>query len=116
MLWVDHDSYFGPDRRQTPSGLRLIERRRENRAAPPPSLNVALRNLRLRVIDANGPAADRFVERLNGTALLANMHSEPEAAFELSSLSESVARHRGEDMREIIYKKLDRAHAALRAA
>jgi hypothetical protein len=48
--------------------------------------------------------------------LLAEMQHEPETAFELSSLSESVVRHRGRDIRPVIYKKLDQAHAVLRAA
>lgn len=116
MLWVDHENYFGPDRRNA-GGLRLFyERRKHNCAGDPPPLNVALRNLRLQVLDAHGAGANGFVQRLGSTALLAEMHDEPEAAFELSSLGDSITRHAGEDMREIIYRKIDRAHAQLRAA
>jgi hypothetical protein len=116
MLWIDQDSYFGPDRRAKPRGFRLRERRRRACAGEPPSLHVALRHLRLRVLDAHGPGADDFAQRLTATALLAEMRHEREAAFELSSLSASVARHRGEDIRPVIYEKIDRAHALLRAA
>lgn len=116
MLWVDCDTYFGPDRRANACGLRLVERRKHDRATPPPPLNLALRNLRLRVIDARGSGVDAFAQRAASAALLAEMNHEPEAAFELSSLCESVLRHRGEDMRPIIYEKLDRANAVLRAA
>ena len=116
MLWVDHESYFGPDRRSNTGGLRLLERRKHNCAGDPPALNVALRNLRLRVLDAHGPGAERFTQRLAATALLAESLEERQTAFELSSLGESMKRHRGEDMRAIIYTKVDRAHAYLRAA
>lgn len=115
MLWVDHDAYFGPDRRSHAAGLRLFERRKQNCAGDPPPLNVAMRNLRLRVLDSYGAASDRFAQRVCATAMLAEMHQEPEAAFELSSLGASVARHSGEDLRAIIYTKIDRAHAKLRA-
>jgi hypothetical protein len=116
MLWVDHESYFGPDRRTNAAGLRFFERRKQNCAGDPPPLNVALRNLRLHVLDAHGAGSNKFAERLNATAILADMHQEPDAAFELSSLGQSVARHSGEDLRAIIYTKIDRAHAKLRAA
>ena len=116
MLWVDCDTYFGPDRRAKAGGLRLVERRKHDCAGVPPPLNVAMRNLRLRALDAHGASAGEFAQRAASTALLAEMHEESEAAFELSSLSESVLRHRGQDMRPIIYKKLDQAHAVLRAA
>ncbi len=116
MMWIDCDSYFGPDRRSRSGGLRWNERRKHDCAADPPSLNVALRHLRLRAIDAYGDGAAAFAQRLASTAMLAEMQQEPDAAFELSSLSESVIRHGGRDIRPTIYQKLDRAHAALRAA
>lgn len=116
MLWVDHDSYFGPDRRRQPRGFRLIERRQHDCAGDPPSLHNAMRHLRLRVIEATGPMAAQFADRVKATALLASTQNEPEAAFELSSLGESITRHIGQDLRPIIYHKLDRAQAVLRAA
>jgi hypothetical protein len=45
-LWVDHPSYFGPDRRQR-EGRRLVSRRRQNLAGDPPALRTALRRLLL---------------------------------------------------------------------
>jgi hypothetical protein len=116
MRWVDHDSYFGPDRRRPRRGFRLLDRRRHDCAGEPPSLHNAMRHLRLRVIEATGSSAAQFADRVNATALLAQMQNEPEASFELSSLGESITRHMGEDLRLIIYNKLDRAQAVLRAA
>jgi len=115
MLWVDCETYYGPDRRAK-RNLRLSERRKDPRVGEPPPLRIALRHLRLRVLDAHGPDADRFLQRLTATAMLAEMQGEPEAAFELSSLGASVARHWGEDIRPVIYNKIDRAQAVMRAA
>ena len=114
MLWVDHQDYFGPDRRTKLAGLRLRERRRDNCAGNPPHLQTALRQLRMRVIEARGPGADAFAERAQSTALLAQMNDELDAADALSSLAMTAARGRTNDVRPILYEGLDRAHAALR--
>jgi hypothetical protein len=116
MLWVDNDTYFGPDRRQTDRGLRWLERRQENRAASPPPLSTALRQLRLRVLDAQGPGVNAFVDRVEGTAALAQMHNEPEVAYELNALGLTLNRTCLNDARTNIYKTLDRAHEMMRAA
>jgi hypothetical protein len=116
MLWIDNDFYFGPDRRQVNGGARLLNRRRGNEASSPPPLSTALRQLRLRVLDARGPGVEAFVNRVQGTALLAEMQGEPDAAFELSNLGMTLDRTCIEDARENIYAVLDRAHALLRAA
>lgn len=116
MLWVDEDAYFGPDRRQADCGVRLLERRRVNRTTPPPPLTTALRQLRLRVLDARGAGVDAFVKRVESTALLAEIQGEPDAAFELSNLALALDHTCLDDARENIYATLDRAHALLRAA
>jgi hypothetical protein len=116
MLWVDNDTYFGPDRRQTDGGVRWRERRQQNRAATPPPLSTALRQLRLRVLDAQGPGVNAFVNRVEGTAVLAEMQNEPEVAFELSNLGLTLNRTCLNDARHNIYKTLDRAHELMRAA
>jgi hypothetical protein len=116
MLWVDNETYFGPDRRQTDGGLRLRERRRDNRASTPPPLSTALRQLRLRVLDAQGPGVDAFVDRVHGTATLAEMQNEPEVAYELGALGAVLDRTCIKDARVNIYKTLDRAHDVMRAA
>jgi hypothetical protein len=116
MLWVDAETYFGPDRRQSDGGLRLRERRRVNRAATPPPLSTALRQLRLRVLDARGAGVGAFVNRVQGTALLAELQHEPEVAFELNNLGLALDRTCLDDARVNIYATLDRAHALMRAA
>ena len=115
MLWVDNDTYFGPDRRQHAS-LRWTDRRHKDCVGTPPPLSTALRQLRLRVLDAQGPGVNAFVNRVQGTALLAELHNEPEVAFELNTLGLVLDRTCLNDARTNIYKTLDRAHAMLRAA
>jgi len=114
MLWVDHDSYFGPDRRRKAAGMRMRERRRYDLAGLPPSLPIALRQLRMRVLDARGPAAVRFADRAQATALLAQMNDEYEASDELSSLAMTAARGAERDVRPTLYDSLDRTHTVLR--
>jgi hypothetical protein len=116
MLWVDNDTYFGPDRRRADRGLRWIDRRHANSAVTPPPLTTALRQLRLRVLDAQGAGVDAFVDRVQGTAALAEIQNEPEVAFELSNVGVSLNRTSLLDARMQIYKTLDRAHEMLRAA
>ena len=116
MLWVDNDTYFGPDRRQNAGGLRWTDRRREDRAGTPPPLSTALRQLRLRVLDAQGTGVNAFVNRVQGTAALAELQNEPEVAFELNNLGLALDRTCLNDARVNIYKTLDRAHAMMRAA
>jgi hypothetical protein len=116
MLWIDHDAYFGPDRRLRDGGVRLFDRRRHNNAGQPPPLATALRQLYLRVLDARGSGRDAFLTRLEGTAMLAEMQDESDAAFELANLGMTLDRSCIEDARANIYATLDRAHALLRAA
>jgi hypothetical protein len=116
MLWVDNDTYFGPDRRQHAAGLRLSERRRTDYTGAPPPLSKALLQLRLRVLDAQGSGVHAFVNRVQGTALLAELHDEPEVAFELNNLGLALDRTCLQDARANIYKTLDRAHQLMRAA
>jgi len=113
MLWVDHQNYFGPDRRRARVGLRLRERRHDDCAGTPPPLATALRQLRMRVIEARGPGAASFADRAQSVALLAQLNDEFEAADALSSLAMTAARARERDVRPILYEGLDRAHASL---
>jgi hypothetical protein len=116
MLWVDNDTYFGPDRRQHGRGLRWTDRRRGDCAGTPPPLSTALRQLRLRVLDAQGAGVNAFVNRVQGTAALAELQNEPEVAFELNNLGLVLDRTCINDARANIYKTLDRAHGLMRAA
>jgi hypothetical protein len=116
MLWVDHDSYFGPDRRRKLGGLRVRERRRYDYAGHPPPLNSALRQLRMRILEARGPAAATLSDRALAVANLAAARGEHEAAHELSAFAASALRGRNSDVRPTLYKDLDRVHAALHSA
>lgn len=116
MLWVDHSSYFGPDRRRKPSGLRIRERRRYNCASSAPPLNTALRQLRMRIIEAQGPGAAALSDRAQGVAMLAASHGEHDAAHELSAFAAIALRGRNGDVRPALYKELDRVHAVMHDA
>ena len=84
---------LGPTAAQSDGSLRILERRRRNRAVSPPPLSTALRQLRLRVLDAQGPGVDAFITRVHGTATLAEMQNEPDVACELSGLGMTLDRN-----------------------
>lgn len=113
-LWVDHQNYFGPDRRHASPRARLRERRKANCAGAPPQLRTAMAQLRFRALDARDRQLGVFIERTLSTALLAEMHDEPDTAHELSVLGARLARNPNDDMRAVIYDKLDRASRMLR--
>lgn len=113
MLWIDQDCYYGPDRRRKAAVVRVRERRRYNSACEPPSLPVALRQLRMRVLDARGTGAAAFADRLQGVAIIAHMNGEDDASDSLSALAMTLARAGGTDVRGALYDGLDRAHAVL---
>lgn len=94
----------------------MLERRRENYAGPAPSLSIALRQLRMHVLDATGEAAPAFANRLRAVALISRMHNEPGVANALTQLAASLAAARGADVRQHLYAGLDRAHALRRNA
>ena len=116
MLWVDCETYLGPDRRQVRT-LRIIERRKANLAQNPPALNSALRRLRQHVIDATGSGAKVFAGKVQGVAQLAEFDCETQASAMLMRLADYAA-ERGvdDDMREGIFYRLDRIRQAVRAA
>lgn len=116
MLWVDCETYLGPDRRQART-LRIIERRRRNLAQNPPALNSALRRLRQHVIDATGDGAKVFAGKVHGVAQLAEFDCEQSASAMLQRLADYTA-ERGidGDVREGIYFRLDRIRQTVRAA
>lgn len=116
MLWVDHENYFGPDRRHKLGGLRVRERRRYDYAGSAPPLNTALRQLRMRILDAQGPAAAALSDRARAVASLAMMQGEHDAAHELSAFAATALRGRNNDVRSSLYKDLDRVHAAMHDA
>lgn len=113
MLWVDQQSYCGPDRRRQRAGLRMRERRHDNCAGPPPPLATAMRQLRLRVLDAHGADMDAFITRAHAVAMLARSHGAHAVAAALLNLATIAAHSRMSDVRPALYEALDRAHAAL---
>ena len=116
MHWVDFQGYFGPDRRQG-RGKRMLERRRENCAGRPPALRTALRQLRMRVLEAHGASGIQdFMARTRAVALLATAHREPEVAQLLTSIASALGRTGDRDVREALYGQLDLVHDAIRAA
>lgn len=112
MLWVDHASYFGPDRRRKPGGMRIRERRRYDYAGNPPPLPTALRQLRMRVLEAQGPGAAVLSDRARGAAY----GGEDEAAQALSIFAATALRGRNAEVRQLLYHELDHVHAVLRNA
>lgn len=113
MLWVDHTSYFGSNRRRKNAALRVRERRRHDYAQGAPSLSAALRQLRMHVLEARGPALTGFIQRILGVTLLAEMQHEPDAAFMLSRLATQLGREPDRDMRPEIYDTLDRVQGVM---
>lgn len=78
-------------------------------------MSTALRQLRMRVLDARGAAGtSAFIDRTNAVARLASVNNEREAAQILMSLAAVVTRARDQDIREAMYVHIDRAQAALR--
>lgn len=116
MLWVNHENYFGSDRRRRSGDLRVRERRRYEFAGDPPPLPTALRQLRMRILDAHGQGAAVFSDRVQSVAMLAQLHGETAAASALAALALSALRGRTNDIRLELYKGLDHVHAALRDA
>jgi len=116
MLLVDHSSYFGPDRRRKSVGMRLRERRRYDYAGHAPPLNTALRQLRMRILEAQGAGAAALSDRAQGVAMLASSYGEHESAQELSAFAATALRGRNADVRPILYKDLDRVCAAMHDA
>jgi hypothetical protein len=115
MLWVDEERYYGPDRRVA-NNFRLHDRRRENRADYKPSLDNAVRQLRLLVIDVRGVGKQSmFAERLRATALIAGASGKHRSADILNSLATQLERNSSDDFRPHIYEQLDRLYGTMAA-
>jgi hypothetical protein len=113
MFWVNQQNYYGPDRRVA-NAFRLRDRRRENRADSMPSLDNAVRQLRLQVIDVRGlgPQA-MFMDRLRAVSLIADANGQTRSSAILCSLAGALEKSAGQDMRPVIYEQLDRLHGAM---
>jgi hypothetical protein len=112
MDWVDYKDYFGPNRRSGRS-KRLLDRRKEEVAGRPPSLRTALRQLRMRVLEAEGAGADAFILRVQAVVTLAAIHDEPKAGEMLSRMALHLMRAKGLDVRQQLYRALDKIQEAI---
>lgn len=91
LIWVDAASYFGPDRRASAFSHFVLDRRRRNVAGAPPPLHAALRQLRMRVLEADDPTRrSTLKERLIATALLADAQGFTEIGDKLARLAEAL--------------------------
>lgn len=113
LSWVDHASYFGPDRRRKHAPIRVRERRQENYASRPPSLSAALRQLRMHVLEAQGPGAAAFAQRAKGVSLLADIQNEGKAGMMLARIALTMGQAGSRDLRTALYDALDRVQHAM---
>jgi hypothetical protein len=117
MLWVDHLNYVGLDRRQRRSVRRPKERRREDCSSPAPSLRAALRQLRMRVLDAERSASrSAFCIRATATAMLAKATGRAAIAELLFELVRTVRQSGGVNSESLIHAELNRAELLLHEA
>ncbi|MEQ1618185.1 MAG: hypothetical protein ABL883_07555 [Terricaulis sp.] len=112
MDWVDYKDYFGPDRRRG-RNKRLLDRRKDDISTRAPSLRTALRQLRMRVLEAEGAGAEIFIQRVQAVVTLAAIHDEPKAGDMLSRMAIHLMRANGADVREQLYRALDKVQDAI---
>lgn len=116
LRWVDHLNYFGPDRRGDDFSFYFFERRRTKSAGKPPPLRTALRQLRVRVANADGvEGQDALRERLTATALLAEAQGFASVAAALTTLARSLEHpfDEGGDPRPELHIELNRVESML---
>lgn len=112
LRWVDHLNYFGPDRRGGAFSHFFFERRKES-AAGMPSLHAALRQLRVRVLEAdNAGARHALRERSTATALLADAQGRTDIGDILTDLASKLEADEG-DLSALLQSELLRAAAML---
>lgn len=88
LKWVDAMAYFGPDRRSGAFSHFILERRRHEYAGAPPPLRSALRQLRVRVLEADDEnSRSTLQERLTATALLADAQGQIDVSLRLMQLA-----------------------------
>ena len=115
LKWIDVASYFGPDRRTGAFSHFFLERRRDETAGHPPALAAALRQLRVRVLNANSTDGRRALQqRLTATALLADAQGRPAIGDVLTQLAERLkAAEVGSDVSAMLQAELLKAEAML---
>lgn len=113
MQWIDYRNYIGPDRRKKSGEFRLFERRSKNLSGDIPALGTSLSQLRFRVIEARGDGARDFANRAKAIAELAKKQNQHEIAAILDQLAAHIEGAPGMDLREEMYRRIDRAMALL---
>ena len=117
LYWVESKTFVGQCRRALRSGIRLVERRREDSAAPLPSLPTLLRQLTLFDFraDSSDDALGRFRVRLDAALALAEAQQEPACVAELRELIVLVEHApEADSFQDDILAGLQRATEALR--
>jgi hypothetical protein len=116
LRWVDHFNYFGPDRRGEDFSFFFLERRRAKGVGKPPPLRTALRQLRVRLMNAEDADDQTLLrERLVATALLADAQGFDEVGRSLRTLASNVdssLEHDG-DPRPRLHNELNRIESML---
>jgi hypothetical protein len=116
LKWVDTMSYFGPDRRTGAFSHFFLERRKREAVGAPPTLAGALRQLRMRTLEAETEDGRRSLqERLNATALLADAQGHSEIGDLLTRLAEALESG-ASDLSILVQSELLNAEAMLDAA
>lgn len=115
LRWVDHFNYFGPDRRGDAFSHFFFERRKHASVGTPPPLHAALRQLRVRVLEAeNAGARQTLRERLTATAVLAYAQGRTDIGDLLTNLATTLDSEESEtDLASVVQSELLRASAML---
>lgn len=115
LRWVDHFNYFGPDRRGDAFSHFFFERRKHSSVGTPPPLHAALRQLRVRVLEAeNADARHGLRERFTATAVLAHAQGRTEIGDLLNDLANALEEVESDlDLTSHIQAELLRASAML---
>lgn len=113
LKWIDVSSYFGPDRRSGIFSHFILERRRLKTASHPPTLQAALRQLRMRVLNADSADGRQSLQqRITATAVLADAQAHAaigDLLMQLANKLETANR----DMSAELQSELLRAEAML---
>ena len=91
-VWIEAETYSGPERRAGGSGTRIFDRRRhENAPSEPPALPTAIRQLKSASLGLHGEAQWlRFSVRLDGAIRLAERQGQIACVEALSGLRAAI--------------------------
>lgn len=114
MKWVDVRTFTGLDRRKRKPSLRFAERRNGDATSDPPSSASAIRQLRVRAMEANSPEGVRaFAQRAAAVAALAEKRLELQLSADLTWLAGRILSAPHLDWRARLDEHLGRIAVAL---